>query len=84
MRGGQGKRDRQEAAIKRTEATILAYEEKLKSDKKDDEKKLLKKKIERAQTTVKNTKENMKQPKHSEMGKAVQRQKEASLSGLLG
>ena len=37
MRGGQGKRDRQEAAIKRTEATILAYEEKLKSDKKDDE-----------------------------------------------
>ena len=66
MRGGQGKRDRQEAAIKRTEATILAYEEKLKSDKKDDEKKLLKKKIERAQTTIKNTKENMKQPKHSE------------------
>ena len=34
MRGGQGKHDRQEAAIKRTEATILAYEEKLKSDKK--------------------------------------------------
>ena len=84
MKGGQGKHDRQEAAIKRTEATILAYEEKLKSDKKDDEKKLLKKKIERAQTTVKNTKENMKQPKHSEMGKAVQRQKKASLSGLLG
>ena len=60
MRGGQGKHDRQEAAIKRTEATIFAYEEKLKSDKKDDEKKLLKKKIERAQATVKNTKENMK------------------------
>ena len=38
----------------------LAEELKLKSDKKDDEKKLLKKKIERAQTTVKNTKENMK------------------------
>ena len=84
MRGGQGKRDRQEAAIIRTEATILAYEEKLKSDKKDDEKKLLKKKIERAQTTVKNTKENMKQPKHFEMGKVVQRQNEASLSGFLG
>ena len=60
MRGGQGKRDRQEAAIIRTEATILAYEEKLKSDKKDDEKKLLKKKIERAQVTVENTKRNMK------------------------
>ena len=56
MRGGQGKRDRQEAAIIRTEATILAYEETLKSDKKDDEKKLLKKKIERAQSTIKNTK----------------------------
>jgi len=67
MRGGQGKHDRQEAAIKRTEATILAYEEKLKSDKKDDEKKLLKKKIERAQATVKNTKENMKEPKHSKV-----------------
>ena len=60
MRGGQGKRDRQDAAIIRTEATILAYEEKLKSDKKDDEKKLLKKKIERAKTTVENTKKNMK------------------------
>jgi hypothetical protein len=32
----------------------------MKTDKKDDEKKLLKKKLERAQTTVKNTKENMK------------------------
>ena len=60
MRQQLGKHDRQEASIIRTEATILAYEEKLKSDKKDDEKKLLKKKIERAQTTVKNTKENMK------------------------
>jgi rubrerythrin len=60
MKGGQGKRDRQEAAIIRTEATILAYEEKLKSDEKDDEKKLLKKKIERAQSTVKNTKERKK------------------------
>jgi hypothetical protein len=60
MRGGQGKHDRQDSAIKRTEISILAYEEKMKSSKTDDEKKLLKKKIERAQTTVKNTKENMK------------------------
>ena len=51
-----GKRARQEGAIKRTEASILAYEEKLKSCKNDNEKKLLKKKIERAQTTIKNTK----------------------------
>ena len=51
-----GKRARQEGAIKRTEASILAYEEKLKSSKTNDEKKLLKKKIERAQTTIKNTK----------------------------
>ena len=60
MNGNPGKKLRQEGAIKRIEATTLIYEEKLKSDKKDDEKKLLKKKIERAQTTVKNTKENMK------------------------
>jgi len=51
-----GKRARQEGAIKRTEASIVTYEEKLKSSKTDDEKKLLKKKIERAQTTIKNTK----------------------------
>jgi predicted DNA-binding protein YlxM (UPF0122 family) len=50
------KRLRQEKAIKRIEANIFAYEEKLKSSKKDDEKKLLKKKIERAQKTIKNTK----------------------------
>ena len=55
-----GKRARQEGAIKRTEATTLIYEEKLKSDKTDDEKKLLKKKIERAQTTVENTKKNIR------------------------
>jgi len=54
------KRARQERAIKRTEASILVYEEKLKSCKDDNEKKLLKKKIERAQTTVENTKENLK------------------------
>ena len=51
-----GKRLRQEGAIKRTEASILVYQEKLKSCKDDNEKKLLKKKIERAQTTIKNTK----------------------------
>jgi len=51
-----GKQARQEGAIKRTEASILVYEEKLKSCKDDNEKKLLKKKIERAQTTIKNTK----------------------------
>ena len=50
------KRARQERAIERTKASILAYEEKLKLCKDDNEKKLLKKKIERAQTTIKNTK----------------------------
>ena len=54
------KRARQEGAIKRTKESILVYEEKLKSCEDDTEKKLLKKKIERAQATVKNTKENMK------------------------
>ena len=51
-----GKRARQESAIERIEASILVYQEKLKSCKDDNEKKLLKKKIERAQTTIKNTK----------------------------
>ena len=51
-----GKRARQEGAIERTKASILVYEEKLKSCEDDTEKKLLKKKIERAQTTIKNTK----------------------------
>ena len=61
MRSKQhGKRLRREGAIKRIGATILVHEEHLKSIKSDDEKKLLKKKIERAQTTVENTKENMK------------------------
>ena len=54
------KRARQAGAIERTKKSILVYEEKLKSCKDDNEKKLLKKKIERAQTTVKNTKKNMK------------------------
>ena len=51
-----GKRERQEGAIERTKASILVYEEKLKSCEDDTEKKLLKKKIERAQTTIRNTK----------------------------
>ena len=61
MRSKQhGKRLRQEGAIKRIETSILVHEEQLKSNKNDDEKKLLKKKIERAQATVENTKGNMK------------------------
>jgi len=61
MRSKQhGKQLRREGAIKRIEASILVHGEQLKSSKNDDEKKLLKKKIERAQTTVKNTKINMK------------------------
>ena len=61
MRSKQhGKRLRREGAIKRIETSILVHKEQLKSSKTDDEKKLLKKKIERAQTTVENTKENLK------------------------
>ena len=61
MRSKQhGKQLRREGAIKRIEASILVHGEQLKSSKNDDEKKLLKKKIERAQTTVENTKKNMK------------------------
>ena len=59
MKGREGKHVRQESAINRAKATILVYEEGLKLGN-DDEKKLLKKKIERAQTTVENTKKNMK------------------------
>ena len=51
-----GKRLRQEGAIKRTEASILVYEEGMQHCKDDNEKKLLKKKIERAKTTIENTK----------------------------
>ena len=50
------KRARQKGAIERTKASILVYEEKLKSCEDDTEKKLLKKKIERAKTTIENTK----------------------------
>ena len=57
MKGGQGKHDRQEGAIKRTEAQLEIYEQKLVNDKANKD---LKKKIERAKTTVENTKKNMK------------------------
>jgi|TARA_B100000959_G_C14441411_1_gene402840 hypothetical protein len=59
------KRARQERAIERTKASILAYEEllavlpRVDSDinfNPQDEKKRLMKKIERAKTTIKNTK----------------------------
>ena len=57
MKGRQGKHNRQEGAIKRTEAQLEIYEQKLVNDKNNKD---LKKKIERAKTTVENTKENMK------------------------
>jgi len=57
MKGGQGKHDRQEGAIKRTEAQLEIYEQKLVDDKNNKD---LKKKIERAKTTVENTRKNMK------------------------
>ena len=53
----QRKRVRQEGAIKRTEASIITYEEQLKNSNNSDEmNKLIKRKIERAKTTIKNTK----------------------------
>ncbi len=52
----KNKRIRQEGAIARTEASLLKWEEELKKCKDDDFKKLIKKKIERAQTTIANTK----------------------------
>ncbi len=52
-----GKRDRQESATKRTEAQLAIYEQELVNDKGNKE---LKKKIERAKTTIENTKNKMK------------------------
>ena len=52
----KNKRNRQESAGVRTEASLLKWEEELKKCKDDDFKRLIKKKIERAQTTIKNTK----------------------------
>ena len=57
MRKRLGKRDRQEGAIKRTEAQLEIYEQKLVDDKNNKD---LKKKIERAKTTIENTKKNIK------------------------
>ena len=57
MNGNPGKRLRQEGAIKRTEAQVVIYEKKLVTDKDNKD---LKKKIERAKTTIENTKKNMK------------------------
>ena len=58
MRSKQhGRWVRQEGAIKRTEAQLEIYEQKLVNDKNNKD---LKKKIERAKTTVENTKKNMK------------------------
>ena len=52
-----GKQARQEGAIKRTEASIVTYEEQLKNSNNSNEmNKLIKRKIERAKTTIKNTK----------------------------
>ena len=52
-----GKKLRQEGAIKRTQASLLKWEEELNNPKVDDDfKKLIKKKIERAKTTIENTK----------------------------
>ena len=52
-----GQRARQEGAIKRTEASIITYEEQLKNSNNSDEmNKLIKRKFERAKTTIKITK----------------------------
>ena len=51
------KRERKEDAIKRIEAQLAIHEQKLVDDKGNKD---LKKKIERAKTTIENTKKNMK------------------------
>ena len=71
MRGGQGKRDRQERAIKVIEGQIAQHEkgvelvERVLEDKKitktqDEIEKIRKKKLEKAKTVLENTKKNMK------------------------
>ena len=57
MNGNPGKQLRQEGAIKRTEAQLAIYEQKLVDDKNNKD---LKKKIERAKTTIENTKKNIR------------------------
>ena len=71
MRGGQGKRDRQERAVKMIESQIAQHEkgvelvERVLKDKKmaktqDEIEKIRKKKLEKAKTVLENTKKNMK------------------------
>tara|TARA_Y100000590_G_C14912045_1_gene710488 strand:- start:46 stop:225 length:180 start_codon:yes stop_codon:yes gene_type:complete len=52
-----GKRDRQEGAMKRTEAQLKVYEQELVNDKGNKD---LKKKVERAKATIENTKKKLK------------------------
>ena len=71
MRGGQGKRDRQERAVKMIEGQIAQHEKgvelvnRVLKDKKitktqDEIEKIRKKKLEKAKTVLENTKKNMK------------------------
>ena len=71
MKGGQGKRDRQERAIEVIEGQIAQHEkgvelvERVLEDKKitktqDEIEKIRKKKLEKAKTVLENTKKNMK------------------------
>ena len=71
MKGGQGKRDRQERAIEMIEGQIAQHEkgvelvERVLKDKKitktqDEIEKIRKKKLEKAKTVLENTKRNMK------------------------
>ena len=71
MRGGQGKRDRQERAIKVIEGQITQHEKgvelvkRVLEDKKitktqDEIEKIRKKKLEKAKIVLENTKKNMK------------------------
>ena len=55
-----GRQLRREGAIKRIEAQLTIYEQNVKDAKEGTDNKVLKKKIERAKTTIENTKENMK------------------------
>jgi|TARA_Y100000296_G_C5161022_1_gene251833 hypothetical protein len=59
MNGRHAKRIRQESAIKRTDEHLLKWQEELKECKDNDFKKLIKKKIERAKSTIENTKRNI-------------------------
>ena len=71
MKGGQGKRDRQERAIEMIEGQIAQHEKgvelvkRVLEDKKitktqDEIEKIRKKKLEKAKTVLENTKKNMK------------------------